>query len=128
MVNESYALKHSRIATVFQLICFLIMNSLLFVLISFWLWLISFLLMCLVWSIYRNKINVQKIEQLEYDEWSIQYRNQSKIQRAILTNTIDHYFYVVLYFERDKPKNIVIWKDQLDKKAWKKLLIRINLN
>ncbi|MBU3847753.1 MAG: hypothetical protein H9855_12430 [Candidatus Acinetobacter avistercoris] len=104
------------------------MNSLLFVLISFWLWLISFLLMCLVWSIYRNKINVQKIEQLEYDEWSIQYRNQSKIQRAILTNTIDHYFYVVLYFERDKPKNIVIWKDQLDKKAWKKLLIRINLN
>ena len=128
MVNESYALKHSRIATVFQLICFLIMNSLLFVLISFWLWLISFLLMCLVWSIYRNKINVQKIEQLEYDEWSIQYRNQSKIQRAILTNTIDHYFYVVLYFERDKPKNIVIWKDQLDKKAWKKLLIRVNLN
>lgn len=128
MVNESYALKHSRIATVFQLICFLIMNSLLFVLISFWLWLISFLLMCLVWSIYRNKINVQKIEQLEYDEWSIQYRNQSKIQRAILTNTIDHYFYVVLYFERDKPKNIVIWKDQLDKKSWKKLLIRVNLS
>lgn len=128
MVNESYALKHSRIATVFQLICFLIMNSLLFVLISFWLWLISFLLMGLVWSIYRNKVNVQKIEQLEYDEWSIQYRNQSKIQRAILTNTIDHYFYVVLYFERDKPKNIVIWKDQLDKKAWKKLLIRVNLS
>ena len=128
MVNESYALKHSRIATVFQLICFLVMNSLLFVLISFWLWLISFLLMSLVWSIYRNKVNVQKIEQLEYDEWSIQYRNQSKIQRAILTNTIDHYFYVVLYFERDKPKNIVIWKDQLDKKAWKKLLIRVSLN
>lgn len=128
MVNESYALKHSRIATVFQLICFLIMNSLLFVLISFWLWLISFLSLCFVWSIYRNKVHVQKIEQLEYDEWSIQYRNQSKIQRAILTNTIDHYFYVVLYFERDKPKNIVIWKDQLDKKAWKKLLIRVSLN
>lgn len=128
MVNESYELKHSRMANVFQLFCFLIISSLLFVFIGFWWWLVSFLLMCLVWSIYRNKVNVQKIEQLEYDEWSIQYRHQSKIERAILTNTIDHYFYVVLYFERDKPNNIVIWKDQLDKKTWKRLLVRVNLN
>lgn len=125
---DSFELRHSRIAIVFQFFCFLILNSVFFLLVNFWIWLAFFLTMSGAWYQFSRQLSVFKFELLEHDEWSIQYRNHKQIQRITLTHSIDHYFYVVLYFKSPKRKNIVIWKDQLDQKQWKKLIIRANLN
>lgn len=128
MVNESYELKHSRLAIVFQLCLMICMSLVLYFVISLGVWLISMILILVILLWFNQKPKLIRLEQLDQAEWSLKFERQSNITQVSLSHCIDHQFYIVLYFSDKKIKNSVIWQDQLNLMDWKKLKIRAKLN
>ena len=126
-VGSAFELKRSRYAIALQLILFLVMIWGLFQLLHITVW---FLIVCIglgMWFLSSRRSQVMRLEWLDQDEWSIQYSNSKKIVRAKVIQMIDHHLYVVVYFAEKSIKPMVIWQDQISKKDWKLLKIRVNL-
>lgn len=134
-VHDEYDLKRSRIAIVFQILFLAVIALVLFLLMSLWLFILSLMMMLWVFYLFHRQPKLQKIAQLDQDKWSLKFQNNSKIETVQFYKIIEHYFYVVLYFKTNveensdhkKLKSVLVWKDQVDEKSWKRLLIRANL-
>lgn len=128
MVHNHFVLKRSRMATVFQMTSMLIISSLLFILMPMIVWLISTIFLVVTFYRFNRQAKVEYLFQLDQSEWSVQFHNQTKTHRVQLSHFLDHSLYIVVYFSHSQIKNIVIWKDQVDLKAWKTLKSHAKLN
>lgn len=122
-----FKLKHSHHATVFQLFVFIIIGFALFRILNFYLSFFFCILGIVIWWLYFQQIRAEQIEYLEDNKWSLKYSKSQEIERVELKKIIDHHFYIVFYFSNVTTKSIVIWADQLSKKEWKMLKVRVNL-
>ena len=128
MVNERYTLKHSRLSTVFQFLVLMLISVALFSTLHLVVAVMCLLGMLAAWIWFKRAAKLQYLQHLDQLEWSLKFQNKSTIQRVRLEKMIQHYFYVVIYFQDKKHKPVLIWKDQLDLISWKKLLTRCHLN
>jgi len=81
---------------------------------------------------FRQSSSIYKLEQLDYEQWSVQYLQKnmspkSTIQQVKIEKLIDHIFYISIYFQDKKIKPLIIWQDQLPKDQWKSLKVRAKL-
>ncbi|NHB58003.1 hypothetical protein [Acinetobacter shaoyimingii] len=126
-VNDRYQLGRSRLAIAFQCVFFCMIILLAYVSLPLIWWIIALVGYLLVWLLFKPN-QVEVLELLDDQEWSLKLKNQQKIHRVSLRKIIDHHFYMVIYFQEKNPKSLVIWKDQIDQIQWKRLLARAKLN
>ena len=127
MVHEQYVLKHSRLATVFQLLLFICITLIIYSLCH---WIVSILLISLMigfWMAFKRQPSIQSLQQLEADLWSIQFQHDAKVHRVRIHQMLDHGLYIMLYFEHTQYRSLIIWRDQVDVLAWKGLRTRVKL-
>lgn len=125
--HSRFQLKPSRLALVFQWVCLFIISCCLFNIFNIVLWLVTVLVMVVIYFVFLKQAKIQKIEQLDHEEWSIQYLNSTDIQRGKIIRMIDHKIYIVIYLHDKKIKPLVVWQDQVSDIQWKMLKIRIKL-
>lgn len=125
--HSRFQLKPSRFALAFQWVCLFIVSYCLFNIFNIVLWLVTVLVMVVIYFVFLKQAKIQKIEQLDHDEWSIQYLNSTDIQRSKIIRMIDHKIYIVIYLHDKKIKPLVVWQDQVSDIQWKMLKIRIKL-
>ena len=128
MVNEHYSLKHSRLSIVFQLLLLMLIAVMMFLTFTMGIALICVLAMFATWRWFNRAEKLHYLQQLDQSEWSLKFENQSTTYRVRLEKMVQHHFYIVIYFQNKKHKPVIIWKDQLDRIAWKALLTRCHLN
>lgn len=128
MVREHYELKRSRLSIVFQLLLLLIISLVIFLTIDFTISIMSLfgMLLGFAWFLARPQLN--NLAHLDHNEWSLKFTTDEKIHRVTFIKMINHHFYVVIYFNHNKQKSVVIWKDQLDVQSWKRLIMRSHLS
>lgn len=127
MVHEHYVLKHSDLSTVFQSVFLVIISIVLYFSVATLLWAFASSLLLITWYLFNKKPQIKALHQLDQRDWSIQLLHNSEVYPVSISHFVDHYFYIVIYFSDSKIKNMVIWKDQMDLKAWKNLKIRAKL-
>ncbi|WP_089605411.1 protein YgfX [Acinetobacter piscicola] len=123
-VHHCYHLKPSRFALGFQLLCLLIMLILIYLTSGIWGAVGCFIIACIGLTFFRKRHNAYKLEQLDYQLWSVQYRSSQKIQHVKIERFIDHTFYIAVNFEDKKLKPFIIWQDQVVEYQWKSLKSR----
>lgn len=127
-IHSRYHLKPSRIRFVFQysvlcvilVLCFMSLN------------IIYFSLSCvlLIFSLYRSKPKKKPIaiQQLDHTHWSILYVNNKEIDSVQIKTIIHNYIYIVIYFNTNQQKPVVIFCDELSKKSYKSLILRSKMH
>ena len=126
-VHDRYVLKRSRISIAFQIFFFILMFTLLFKVLSPFVWILTLPIAGLILYFFQ-KNDVEVLEYLDEKSWSIQYKENRKIKTRTMRKILSHYFYVVIYFEEKEEQSLVIWKDQVDDQHWRRLLTRAKLN
>ena len=121
MVNDHYVLKPSQMSIGFQLCILALISISVFYSAELWVGLVVTVVAAVALYLFRAQAQVEHFQHLDQQHWSIQYKNNPKIQSVSLHKIIDHYFYLVFYFEEKKHSSLVIWKDQIDLAAWKRL-------
>lgn len=127
--HDDFKLKRSQISIAFQCCLLIIILIVLFNILPSILWVLS--LIFLLVSAYLHHSAREKIialEKLDEHEWSVQLEEQNQIYNVKITHFIDHYFYVSLSTDHKKLNSIIIWKDQLDLKSWKRLLVHAKMH
>lgn len=125
--HQRYELRPSRIALGFQLLCLALMFILWLKILNIWLCLLLLLLGLLSLKWLRKHRQVKSLAQLDLAEWVIQYTDLQQAQHVQIKHMIDHSFYVVVYFNKKKHANLIIWQDQMSILAWKSLKSRVKL-
>lgn len=125
--NDCYQLERSRLAIAFRTLFFCIISFICYVSLPVIWWVISVIGCIVIWLIFKPD-QVEVLELLDKNEWSLSIKKQQKIERVNLKKIINHHFYIVIYFQEKNPKSLVIWKDQLNQKKWKRLLARAQLH
>lgn len=123
-LHHCYHLKPSQFALGFQLLCLILMLILTYLTSGIWIAISCFIIACVGLTFFRKKHIVYKLEQLDYQLWSVQYRSSQKIQQVRIEQFLDHTFYISIHFEDKKLKPFIIWQDQVTKNQWKSLKIR----
>ncbi|WP_019385421.1 hypothetical protein [Acinetobacter venetianus] len=129
MANQRvFELQYSRFSIVLQLLIFLGISFLSYLLLKPLFFFISFLFMCGVWVLFFKQSQIKKIENLEKNLWSVEFSDPNlDIQQREIVKIIDHHCYIVIYFSDPQHKNLVIWWDQLAYFHWKNLKILVKL-
>ncbi|HQV24623.1 MAG TPA: hypothetical protein PLS76_02580 [Acinetobacter sp.] len=128
MANRVFELKPSRVEKGFQSIMLLLILSLLYPLLSVWMWLLSALLILTAWFFFLKRAQLRRFEYLDDGQWSFSFDDHSaSIQRRKITRIIDHNAYIVLYFSESSQSPCVIWWDQLPELQWKNLKMLVKL-
>ena len=128
MANRVFELKFSRFEKLLQFILGLLILSLLFSLLSLWMWLLSALLILTAWFFFLKRAQLRRFEYLDDGQWSFSFDDHSaSIQRRKITRIIDHNAYIVLYFSESSQSPCVIWWDQLPELQWKNLKMLVKL-
>jgi hypothetical protein len=96
-------------------------------LLDFYLTLILILLAVLSIYYFNKSSNLERLEKLDQDQWSLKFESSNEIFTLKLTRVMSHRLYVVLFFEDKKHPSLIVWCDQLALKQWKSLLSRANL-
>lgn len=124
MSINNFHFLNSRYSLVFQLsfvgiILFLAFNimSLIYVI------LIAILLTLSLFYFRRNQSKLELLIQLDKKDWTLKYKNQES-ELVEIKRIINHYFYIIVYTEKN---NLVVWRDQVNIKQWKQLLILVNV-
>lgn len=126
MVNHQFQLKRSLLALLFQLGMLLLIGIIWFQLFPFYIFLIGLFLAILAYIVYLNRPKMLALAYLDQDVWSIQWKNQSKIEHLKFYKLVDHHIYMVLYFHQNNRSQI-IWRDQVDLNQWKQLKVMAKL-
>lgn len=127
MAKRSFHLQSSRMANIMHGLGFIIISSILYMLLIFWLWLGCIFVMLISYFYFR--LQQEQISQFEYladDEWSLYDLHQEHVTRVKIKKIIDHQFYIVIYFQHRQP-NLLIWQDQLSRIEWKSLKVLAKL-
>ena len=128
MANRVFELKFSRFEKLLQFILGLLILSLLFSLLSLWMWLLSALLILTAWFFFLKRAQLRRFEYLDDQQWSFCFDDDSVvIQRRKISRMIDHHVYIVLYFAETSQSPCVIWWDQLPELHWKNLKMLVKL-
>ena len=124
MSINNFHFLNSRYSLVFQLsfeaiILFFAFNimSLIYVI------LIAILLNLSLFYFRKSQLKLELLIQLDKKDWTLKYKNQES-ELVEIKRIINHYFYIIVYTEKN---NLVIWRDQVNIKQWKQLLILINV-
>lgn len=123
-VHYCYHLKPSRFALGFQFLCLLLMLILIYFTMGIWASVCCFIIAYLSLNFFRQRNSAYKLEQLDYQLWSVQYQSSQKIQHVKIERFIDHNFYIAVNFEDKKLKPFIIWQDQVTQYQWKSLKTR----
>lgn len=114
-----FELKLSRLKIFTHIfLCFLILFTSFFSFESLYVVLISILLFLGVYG--KNKVRPIFFSQIEYRELNVIYSN-GKTHQLFISKVINYYFCFVLYTQEKKP--IIVWRDQVDLKNLKKLIL-----
>lgn len=127
MAKRCFHLKPSRMAKIIHGLGFILMSSILYVLLIFWLWLVCVVLTWTSYLYFRSQ--QQQIRQFEYladQDWSLYDVHQQQLKRVQINKIIDHHLYIVIYFQ-NRQAHVVIWQDQLSRIEWKNLKILAKL-
>ena len=128
MANRVFELKPSRVEKLFQFIMLLLILSLIYPLLSVWMWLLSTVAMMTVWFFFLKRTQLRRFEYLDDQQWSFCFDDDSVvIQRRKISRMIDHHVYIVLYFAETSQSPCVIWWDQLPELHWKNLKMLVKL-
>lgn len=123
-----FELQYSRFSIVLQLLIFLGINFLSYLLLKPLFFFISFLFMCGAWALFFKQSQIKKIENLEKNLWSVEFSDQNlDIQQREILKIIDHHCYIMIYFSDPQHKNLIIWWDQLSYFHWKNLKTLVKL-
>lgn len=121
--HDVFTLKPSRYAWFFQLGMAFIFLCCSFQVLSWWGWgIIAFLLIMSGWFYHKVYPRLYHFAYLGEMEWTFSFVGHAKIHHCKLKQIIDHQFYIVLYWD-STYKPTVIWRDQLDLNAWKRLKV-----
>ncbi|RKG40320.1 hypothetical protein D7V20_01395 [Acinetobacter rongchengensis] len=123
-VHYCYHLKPSRFALGFQFLCLFFMLTLIYFTMGIWLSMGCFIIAYLSLIFFRRRNSAYKLEQLDYQFWSIQYQSSQKIQHVKIERFIDHGVYIAVNFEDKKLMPFIIWQDQITQYQWKSLKTR----
>lgn len=126
-IHHCYHLKPSRYVLGFQFLCLFLMLILIYLTSYIWGVIVSLILACGSLILFRSRYGAYKLEQLDYQSWSIQYLPLQEIQQVKIKRFIDHTFYISVYFEDKKRKPFIIWQDQVTEYQWKSLKTRCKL-
>ncbi|WP_130803398.1 hypothetical protein [Acinetobacter ihumii] len=126
MVNHQFQLKRSLLALLFQLALLLLMGLIWIRIFPFSLALMLIVIALLALFLFLKRPQVLAFEYLDHKCWSIQWSDHSLDSQLKLEKMFDHYFYMVLHFEK-KTAPHVIWRDQVSLEAWKKLKVMAKL-
>ncbi|RFC84249.1 hypothetical protein C9E89_007335 [Acinetobacter sichuanensis] len=81
--------------------------------------------------VFNQRPYVEQFEQLDKQIWSIKFYKNQDIEQFEIIKMVDHIFYIVVYYKttlkQNKPKNLVLWQDQMSVKSWKMLKTRAKL-
>lgn len=129
MANQRvFELQYSRFSIVLQLLSFLGISFLSYLLLKPLFFFISVLFMCGAWALFFKQYQIKKIENLEKNLWSVEFSDPNlDIQQREIVKIIDHHCYIVIHFSDPQHKNLVIWWDQLSYFHWKNLKILVKL-
>ena len=126
-----FKLKPSQYRQVFQFFCGLIITILLYQALSLWLWLLCLITLGCSLFVFNRRPCVEQFEQLDKQIWSIKFYKNQDIEQVEIIKMVDHIFYIVVYYKttlkQNKPKNLVLWQDQMSVKSWKMLKTRAKL-
>ena len=126
MVNHHFQLKRSLLALLFQLGLLLVMSLIWIGLFPLYLASILMVIGIVAYILFLKRPHVIALEHLDQQFWSIQYANRSLESQFKLDKIFDHHFYIVFRFEK-KSLSLVIWRDQVNLEAWKKLKLLAKL-
>ena len=128
-IRESYTLKHSRLAIVFQVILGLLLSVLFNFLLVPLLWLlISLLVLLASWHHLSTRPRLLRLEYLDQQDWSLQFASSTSAVTVQVNKWLQHGIYIVLYYQTGQGQHsIVIWRDQLNQFEWKQLLKRCQM-
>ena len=126
-IHDFYQLRRSRIRVMSQIFILSLMTIFLTHLLDFYLTLILILLAVLSIYYFNKSSNLERLEKLDQDQWSLKFESSNEIFTLKLTRVMSHRLYVVLFFEDKKHPSLIVWCDQLALKQWKSLLSRANL-
>lgn len=125
--HNTFHLKRSRFAIMFQCLLLSLMGLLLFKTLSFILFLFFFCIsiFCLYWHIRQPKLSF--LQYLDELDWTLMLQGSSQIQRVKINKFINHHIYIVVYFDDYPCKSMVVWCDQLPLQQWKNLQTLVKL-
>ena len=126
-VHHCYHLKPSRFALGFEFLCLFLMLILIYLTSDIWGVIVSLIVACSSLILFRRRYSAYKLEQLDYQSWSVQYLPSQEIQQVKINQFIDHTLYISVYFEDKKLKPFIIWQDQVTEYQWKSLKTRCKL-
>ena len=121
MVNRSFKLKRSLLALVFQGLLLALIATLLFNLLTVWLWVGCMLVAVISYILCLRLPPALQLQHLDEREWTLQYKREIQPQRVKISHVIDHQLYIVVYFQHFRAKPLLIWCDQVSWKEWKNL-------
>ncbi|WP_109441511.1 hypothetical protein [Acinetobacter haemolyticus] len=126
--NRVFVLKRSRFALAFQFLIFIVLILLLYSLLPWFLWLISFPLMLFAWLLFLKQPQLKRFEYLDDQLCSFCFSDEiTDIQQRKIRKMIDHQCYIVIYFYDSQYQSCVIWWDQLSPLQWKILKTWVKL-
>jgi len=126
--DRVFVLKRSRFAFAFQLFIFIVLISLLYYLLPWFLWLASFPLMLIAWVLLLKQPQLKHFEYLDDQLCSLCFSDEmQRIEQRKIRKMIDHQCYIVIYFYDSQCRPCVIWWDQLSILQWKKLRTWVKL-
>lgn len=127
-LHRRYEFKPSRLALGFQLFCIVLLFALLSSLLSLWLSALLGIIALFSLKIFKNKAQIESLEQLDLDTWSLKFIDSEQILSVNIRQWVDHSFYIAVYFQEKNSSNLVIWRDQMTNLQWKSLKMRVKLH
>ena len=120
-VNQSFNLKRSRLALVFQLCIFVLLSVLLYIALPLWLWGIAMFAAIVAYALGLRLPPEIQLEHLDERDWTLSGREPRTVKLVQISHVVDHQLYVVVYFQHFREKPLLIWCDQLSWQEWKDL-------
>ncbi|MEG1030938.1 MAG: protein YgfX [Acinetobacter sp.] len=128
MAKRCFQLQTSRWARLVDGLFFILIGSILYMLLIFWLWLLCIFLMLISYAYFHaNKKQISQFEYLADNDWSLYDLKKQNTERVQIEKILDHQVYIVIYFQHKQP-NLVIWQDQLSSIEWKNLKVLAKLH
>ncbi len=128
MVKQCFKLKPSRMAIMVQLSLLLGLLILFYSLLPLGLWLLCSVIGLISYSLFLKTPRPVPFEYLDAEEWTLQFCKAKHLDRVVIRKIIDHQLYIVIYFQKNQVKPLVIWSDQLSLVYWKKLKMLAQLH
>lgn len=120
-VMKAFILKPSQISIGFQGFVLIIMGIGFLYSVGWIMALVLSLVAVVAMRLFQSQAQIESFQHLDRNQWSVKYKNNSKIHTLSLNKIVDHHFYIVFYFDQKPPSSLVVWSDQLELKQWKNL-------